>query len=245
MTPMGFRQYARYRGVSLRAVQKAVESRRISTIGEGHSRQIDADQADLRWPSAPDQAEAHAGAAAFRSLGEALLHSQEGVPHRATGSADATVGPQPPLVACRRPHTALREHPAYTEATERHQAAKERLERLEQQDEPAPAGVLEALRSEAEHCESAVSRAVRIACADRGRCDDVVELLAQTYLAAMQLAEANERSAAFVADLLRDGYPPERFGWLLFGTHMLAVEAWRAAAELECGESLAPARRVR
>lgn len=46
---MGFREYARHRKVTLRAVQKAIEAGRITTVGEGAKRKIDADQADRDW----------------------------------------------------------------------------------------------------------------------------------------------------------------------------------------------------
>jgi hypothetical protein len=56
MALMGFREYARHRAVSLRAVQKAVEAGRIATVGEGRDRKIDADQADRAWTSNTDPA---------------------------------------------------------------------------------------------------------------------------------------------------------------------------------------------
>lgn len=56
MALMGFREYARHRNVTLRAVQKAVESGRIRTVGEGRDRKIDADQADRDWREQTDPA---------------------------------------------------------------------------------------------------------------------------------------------------------------------------------------------
>src|ERR1017187_6910129 len=44
--PMSLRAYARHRGVSLRAVQKALKSGRISTREDGR---LDADVADANW----------------------------------------------------------------------------------------------------------------------------------------------------------------------------------------------------
>jgi hypothetical protein len=44
--PMSLRAYARHRGVSLRAVQKALQSGRISTREDGR---LDADVADVNW----------------------------------------------------------------------------------------------------------------------------------------------------------------------------------------------------
>lgn len=49
MALMGFREYARHRQVTLRAVQKAIEAGRIVTVGEAPARKIDADQADRDW----------------------------------------------------------------------------------------------------------------------------------------------------------------------------------------------------
>lgn len=49
MALMGFREYARHRKVTLRAVQKAIEAGRISTVGETPNRKIDSDQADRDW----------------------------------------------------------------------------------------------------------------------------------------------------------------------------------------------------
>lgn len=56
MAMMGFREYARHRGVTLRAVQKAIEAGRIATVGEGRERKIDAAQADLLWAANTDPA---------------------------------------------------------------------------------------------------------------------------------------------------------------------------------------------
>lgn len=49
MALMGFREYARHRSVTLRAVQKAIEAGRIATVGEAPHRKIDSDQADRDW----------------------------------------------------------------------------------------------------------------------------------------------------------------------------------------------------
>src|ERR1035441_908465 len=46
--PMSLRGYARHRGVSLRAVQKALKSGRISAREDGR---LDADVADKNWAS--------------------------------------------------------------------------------------------------------------------------------------------------------------------------------------------------
>jgi len=53
---MGFREYARHRGVALRAVQKAIEAGRIQTVGEGRDRKIDAELADRAWSDNTDPA---------------------------------------------------------------------------------------------------------------------------------------------------------------------------------------------
>lgn len=68
---MGLREYARYReskglpGITLRAVQKAIESRRITTVvDEKGKAKIDAEVADIQWGrnTDPDQsARANAG----------------------------------------------------------------------------------------------------------------------------------------------------------------------------------------
>lgn len=54
MPLMGFRQYARHRGVTLRAVQKAIEAGRITVVGEGAERRIDSAMADAAWRANTD-----------------------------------------------------------------------------------------------------------------------------------------------------------------------------------------------
>lgn len=49
MALMGFREYARHRGVTLRAVQKAIEAERIAIVEIDGARKIDADHADRDW----------------------------------------------------------------------------------------------------------------------------------------------------------------------------------------------------
>jgi hypothetical protein len=56
MALMGYRQYARHRGVTLRAVQKAIEAGRIAVVGEGAQRRIDSDLADTAWRANTDPA---------------------------------------------------------------------------------------------------------------------------------------------------------------------------------------------
>ncbi len=47
---MGFREYARHRGVTLRAVQEAIRSGRIRTVRDGKGRRrIDCPKADQAW----------------------------------------------------------------------------------------------------------------------------------------------------------------------------------------------------
>lgn len=47
---MGFREYARHRGVTLRAVQEAIRSGRIGTVRDGKGRErIDCPTADRLW----------------------------------------------------------------------------------------------------------------------------------------------------------------------------------------------------
>jgi pyruvate/2-oxoglutarate dehydrogenase complex dihydrolipoamide acyltransferase (E2) component len=70
--PMSLRAYARHRGVSLRAVQKALQSGRISTREDGR---LDADVADVNWarntaprPQPPAKARAAKPAAPHQSV---------------------------------------------------------------------------------------------------------------------------------------------------------------------------------
>ena len=56
MALMGFREYARHRNVSLRAVQKAIEAGRIAKVGEGRTAKIDSVQADRDWSVHTDPA---------------------------------------------------------------------------------------------------------------------------------------------------------------------------------------------
>lgn len=56
MALMGFREYARHRGVTLRAVQKAIEAGRIAVVGEGAQRRIDSVVADTAWRANTDPA---------------------------------------------------------------------------------------------------------------------------------------------------------------------------------------------
>lgn len=53
---MGQREYARHRGCALRAVQKAIESNRISLVEVDGQKKIDSDQADRDWLSKTDPA---------------------------------------------------------------------------------------------------------------------------------------------------------------------------------------------
>ena len=46
MAIMSLRQYAKHRGVALSAVQKAIQSGRISTLADGR---VDSDTADAEW----------------------------------------------------------------------------------------------------------------------------------------------------------------------------------------------------
>lgn len=80
MALMGFREYARHRGCTLKAVQKAIKAGRIKLVlGNGNAKQIDSDQADRDWidntdlakqsvanaagPAAPAGVQTHAPAA--------------------------------------------------------------------------------------------------------------------------------------------------------------------------------------
>jgi len=55
MALMGFREYARHRGVALKTVQRAVESGRISqVVGKKGEKKIDSKKADREWDSNTD-----------------------------------------------------------------------------------------------------------------------------------------------------------------------------------------------
>lgn len=56
MPLMGYRAYARHRGVTLAGVQKAIASGRISTVLVGDKPRIDSDQADRDWTLRTDPA---------------------------------------------------------------------------------------------------------------------------------------------------------------------------------------------
>jgi phage terminase Nu1 subunit (DNA packaging protein) len=56
MKLLSLRGYARHRGVTLRAVQKAIESGRIQTTEKNGKVFIDADAADKRWAALTDPA---------------------------------------------------------------------------------------------------------------------------------------------------------------------------------------------
>lgn len=56
MPLMGYRAYARHRGVTLAAVQKAIQTGRIATVMVGNAPKIDSDQADRDWLAKTDPA---------------------------------------------------------------------------------------------------------------------------------------------------------------------------------------------
>lgn len=56
MATMGYREYARHRGVTLRAVQKAIEAERIKPVQVDGKPKIDSDQADRDWVENTDPA---------------------------------------------------------------------------------------------------------------------------------------------------------------------------------------------
>lgn len=49
MPLMGYREYARHRNITLRAVQKAIEAKRITLVEVAGKMKIDSDQADRDW----------------------------------------------------------------------------------------------------------------------------------------------------------------------------------------------------
>lgn len=53
---MGFREYARHRGVTLRAVQKAIAAKRIPIVEEAGKKKINQEQADKAWLESTDPA---------------------------------------------------------------------------------------------------------------------------------------------------------------------------------------------
>lgn len=53
---MGQREYARHRGCALRAVQKAIEAKRISVVDVDGKQKIDSEQADRDWLANTDPA---------------------------------------------------------------------------------------------------------------------------------------------------------------------------------------------
>lgn len=57
MALMGYREYARHRGCSLKAVQKAIKDGRIAVVlAEGNAKRIDSEVADVAWDRNTDPA---------------------------------------------------------------------------------------------------------------------------------------------------------------------------------------------
>ena len=119
MALMGFREYARHRQVTLRAVQKAIEAGRIATVGEAPARKIDSDQADRDWRANTDPA------------AQSLLYSAG--PAATTAGASNTT-PEAEAGMAAGPGTAANAVPGITEA--------------ETEDEPAPADQTSEYRAE-------------------------------------------------------------------------------------------------
>ena len=112
MALMGFREYARHRNVSLRAVQKAIEAGRIAKVGEGRTAKIDSVQADRDWSvhTAP------ARQSLLHSSGPATAAAEKLPPDRddddrdnAGGSEEDPGGPGDRDTAAYRAERALRE----------------------------------------------------------------------------------------------------------------------------------------
>lgn len=83
MATMGYREYARHRGVTLRAVQKAIEAQRIKLVQVDGKPKIDSDQADRDWVENTDPAK------------QSLLYSagpEEDVSPRAVGGMASAAG---------------------------------------------------------------------------------------------------------------------------------------------------------
>ena len=101
MALMGFREYARHRQVTLRAVQKAIEAGRIVTVGEAPARKIDSDQADRDWRANTDPAAQSllysAGPAATTAGGTNTSEAEAGMaagPGAATSAAPGITDPE-------------------------------------------------------------------------------------------------------------------------------------------------------
>ncbi len=116
MALMGFREYARHRKVTLRAVQKAIEAGRITTVGEGAQRKIDADQADRDWRANTDPA------------AQSLLYSAG--PETTAGGTNT-----PPDAEAGIPETEADDEPAPADQTGEYRLERARRERIRRERE--------------------------------------------------------------------------------------------------------------
>jgi hypothetical protein len=91
---VGLREYARRRGVTLQAVQKAIKSGRITPIGG----QIDPEVADIQWQrnTAPNRS---AGLAASAALGGAVTRAP--IAPRGGRDSDSAIKAEPSLLDAR------------------------------------------------------------------------------------------------------------------------------------------------
>lgn len=122
MATMGYREYARHRGVSLGAVQKAIKVGRIQPVEVEGKPKIDSDQADRDWTENTDPAkqsllysagptdsggEAEAGTAAGEGVAKGAGRVRQAAPSNAREEEEDAAAPvDEDLVAYRRERAA-------------------------------------------------------------------------------------------------------------------------------------------
>lgn len=123
MATMGYREYARHRGVTLRAVQKAIEAGRIRVIQVDGKPKIDSDQADRDWIENTDPAKQ----SLLYSAGPVATDTSEGAEAGTAAGPGAAPPPAAPGMADEvEPKTPADEDlPAYR----RERAARESINR--------------------------------------------------------------------------------------------------------------------
>jgi hypothetical protein len=117
---MGYREYARHRGVSLGAVQKAIRDKRISLNGNG---KIDPETADRDWAANTD-----ASRVAVNVLAASPLPMQQAIDLALATEPAAHAGEKPDsdeITGTDRAASEYREHRA---TRERYQALRQQLE---------------------------------------------------------------------------------------------------------------------
>jgi hypothetical protein len=93
--PMSLRAYARHRGVSLRAVQKAIASGRIAARADGR---LDAATADANWARNTAPRPIPAAKPVKRPV---IVPTPEGAHHHAEPRPAARESVEPPKLGCR------------------------------------------------------------------------------------------------------------------------------------------------